>query len=162
MKFIPKTADEIAIEKARFGPWPKGAYDFEVASADDATSKKGSEMIVLELMVYDRQGARRTLKDWLVETMPIKLKNACEAVGLEGAYDNGNVSSFDFVGRTGKLMLGIERQDGYEDRNKVTGYVPAAPVPASAPRAPAAGSQTLRAAARQKAPAGDIDDEIPF
>jgi hypothetical protein len=158
VKFTPKTAGEIEAEKAKFLPWPKGAYDFEVAAAEDATSKAGNEMIVLELQVFDQNGNRRQMKDWLLETLPVKLKHACEAVGLHAAYENGNISSYDFVGRTGRLTLGIERQSGYEDRNKVLGYIPADEVvtrqisPAAARPIPP----------RQKTPAGDIDDEIPF
>jgi Protein of unknown function (DUF669) len=163
MKINPMTDAEEAAEKAKFGAWPKGAYDFEVAGAEDSTSKKGNEMIVLDLMVFDRNGTRRNMKDWLVESLPVKLKQACEATGLHAAYANGNVTSYDFVGRTGRLMLGIEKQEGYEDRNKVTGYVPVTAVTPATRPAVASARQT--APARKPVPAGansDLDDEIPF
>lgn len=157
MKITPMTDEQIAAEKAKFGAWPRGAYDFEVAAAEDAISKAGNEMIVLELQVFDRNGNRRNMKDWLVDSVPVKLKNVCDAVGLHTAYANGDVASYDFVGRTGKLMLTIERREGYDDRNKVAGYVPASPAAAPAPR------EATRPAARKSVPAGrDLDDEIPF
>jgi hypothetical protein len=172
MQFTPKSEAEIAEEKAKFGPWPRGAYDFEVSTAEDAISKKGSEMIVLELLVFDEHGNHKKLKDWLVESLPVKLKHACAAVGLHAAYENGNVASFDFVGRTGRLMLGIQKQDGFPDRNNVTGYVPAAeaaarpaaPRPAAA-RPPPSSATSKSEGAHQPPPGGagdDLDDSIPF
>lgn len=158
MKITPMTDEQIAAEKAKFGPWPRGAYDFEVAAAEDAISKAGNEMIVLELQVFDRNGNRRNMKDWLVDSVPVKLKNVCDAVGLHTAYANGDVASYDFVGRTGKLMLTIERREGYDDRNKVAGYVPADH--AAAPTA-----RQAPTAARKSAGGGggqDLDDSIPF
>lgn len=160
MRFAPKTAAEIAAEASRFGAWPRGTYDFEVTAAQDATSKAGNEMIVLDLLVFNAGGQSRKMKDWLVETVPVKLKHACEAVGLHSAYEVGNVDSQDFVGRAGKLTLAIERREGFDERNKVSGYVPLSEVQTT-PRRPAAPRQET---ARQAVPAGggNLDDEIPF
>lgn len=155
MRFTPKTEEDLAGERSKFGPWPNGTYDFEVMEADDATSKAGNDMIVLDLMVYDSHGNNRKVRDWLVETVAAKLKDACRAVGLHAAYDGGNIAARDFVGRSGKLKLGTQTQEGFDPRNKVTGYIPTA----AAVEAKRAVASTQ---ARKAAMAGDLDDEIPF
>jgi hypothetical protein len=155
MQFTPKTAAEIEIEKAKSGAWPKGVYDFEVADAQDSISKSGNEMIVLDLLVYNQHGHQRKMKDWLLELMPVKLHQACQSVGLHAEYEQGTVQAHFFVGRSGKLHLGIDKKEGFDDRNKVTGYVPVAPTPKGMGRPQAVARPAPRANV-------DLNDEVPF
>lgn len=158
MRFSPKTQVEIDQEIAKFAAWPRGSYDFEIAGAIDDVSKNGNEMIVLDLVIYNSHGDKKKLKDYLVEAMPVKFRHLCHAVGLHDAYEGGIVAAHDFIGRTGKVTLQIEKKDPYPEKNVVQDYVPAERSSASQASARPA------AAARQKAPAGggDLDDEIPF
>src|ERR1700760_2717770 len=159
MKFAPLTAEQEAEEKAKFGPWPDGVYDFEVAEAEDTTSKAGNEMIALDLMVYDAHGNKRKVKDWLLESVPAKLKAACHSVGLHAAYEGGNVAAHDFLGKSGKLKLTTRKQEGFDPRNTVASYIPGA---MSVETRRATASAMTRKAAMVGGGAGDLEDEIPF
>ncbi len=169
MRFSPKTAAEIDAEKAKFAAWSRGNYDFEVVSAEDSTSKNGNDMIVVELLVFDQHGNKKKIKDWLVEAMPVKLKHMCEATGLHSEYDEGNFTSDDLLGRTGKVTLAIEKNEQYGDRNKVYDYVPA-PRPEGRVAAKTRPAVQARPANSGRsggpswdAPKGvDLDDEMPF
>ena len=88
MRFNPK-ADEKAAARTLFDD---GIYDFEVASAEDAVSKtSGAEMLKLVLWVFDTDGNKTTVFEYLVssEKAQFKLKEFCRAVGLEEAFDAG-------------------------------------------------------------------------
>jgi len=157
MRFQPKTDAQIEEERAKaLGVWPIGVYDFEVSGAVDEISSKGNEMITLTLFVYNRDGERKTIKDYLLESIAYKLRHAAASCGLTAQYDRGELQATDFNGRSGRLRLGIEKDTsggGYPDKNKVQDYEKAAPV-ASRP-----------ASARKPVPAGagsDLDDSIPF
>jgi hypothetical protein len=162
VKIQTLTEAELAAEKAKFGVWPKGNYDFEIVGAEDAISKAGNEMIVLDIHAFDQHGNRKTLKDWLVDTVPIKMHNVCHATGLHALYARGNVNAFDFVGRTGRLTMGIQKQDGFEDRNRVLDYIPA-DTHANGNTARRAPATEARKPAAATVGGGDLDDDsIPF
>jgi hypothetical protein len=165
MRFTPRSASDIDAEQkvqaAKFAPWPSGVYDFEVMSAEDAVSRAGNDMIALELAVFNKSGERRTIRDWLMEAIAYKLRHAAEACGVVKLYDKGTLDAVDFVGKTGKLKLGVQPgQDGYGPKNTVKDYV----------SDEADGRAEVRAQERQvtrsRPAAGpapsDLDDEIPF
>lgn len=105
MKFTPATEEELA--KANL--LEKGKYDFEVLNAEDAVSKKsGAEMIKLKLRVFDNKGGERHIFDYLLPSVPWKLRNFCEAVGLEDRYDAGELTSHDCIGRAAKVVIGVD------------------------------------------------------
>ena len=153
MKFDPNAATEGG---NNFAPWPVGEYDFEVAEAEETTSKAGNDMTKLKLWVYDSGGNRRMLFDYLVASAVWKIKAFAETAGMLADFERGEMDAALMVGRVGKARLGIEKQEGFEERNKVLAYVKK-PAAAAAP--------VLRRAApvRQPVPAGaDLDDKIPF
>ena len=162
MRFTPRSADDINAElkenAKKFAPWLSGTYDFEVMSGQDTTSKSGNDMIVIELAVFNTDGERRMIKDYLLEAMAAKLRHACEACGLVREYETGTLEGFDFAGKTGRVKLKVQPGDGtYGPKNVVADYVSE---PAQARAEERAEAKT--AARRTPAPAGDIDDEIPF
>jgi hypothetical protein len=152
MKLKPKSEREIAEDSLL----PKGDYSFEVASAENKTSKSGNEMIELKLHVFDDGGDPRILFDYLLESMPRKLRHAAEACGLVSEYDMGSLDAIDFVGKTGTIKVGIQKDKAgqYPDRNSVYDYV--AKSAAAAPQG------------NSKVPSGllgegkELNDEIPF
>lgn len=148
MRFEPKTDEELAKEAAARGPLPAGVYDFEVLEADNAVSKSGNDMIAMVLTVYDDDGRTRKVKDWLLPSIPHKLKRAAYTCGLGKSYEAGMLDAEDFRGRPGKVKLKVERDvtGKYADKNAVQDYV--MPDAASAHRAPPKGD--------------DIGMEIPF
>jgi len=105
--------------------FPKGAYRFEVLEATDKESRAGNPMIELKLKVTDSRGVARFVTDYLLEQWPIKLRHAAEACGLIDQYDAGELTGQNFVGKTGRVMLGIQKDKAkkFPDKNVVLDYV---------------------------------------
>ncbi len=122
MQTTPKTRKEINDEAL----WPKGIYGFEVVSAEEKTSSKGNEMIEIQLVVSDDQNRTRKLRDWIMDAMPEKQLNFCEAGGLMKQYESGNISARDCIGVTGylKLVIQEDKTGQYPAKNSVANYVP--------------------------------------
>jgi hypothetical protein len=128
--------------------WDIGQYQFEVANAEETTSKNGNEMIKLTIKVWDRLGKTRTIFDYLLESpLPAaaKLKAFCKITGLLEKYEAGNITADDCIGKGGILALGIETDDSgkYGPKNKINGYKESLPEGAKTPEKP-------------------FDDDIPF
>lgn len=128
MQFTTRTKEEIKTSKLI----PVGLYPFEVTDATEKMSKDkikngvhvpGSPMIELQLAVFDNNGNRRQVRDWLGSWNggDEKILGFCEATGLP--YD-GNLSADDCLSRSGYLKIGIQKNDAYGDQNTVKLYVP--------------------------------------
>jgi Protein of unknown function (DUF669) len=154
VRFQPKTENQVASTNL----WPAGEYYFEVKNAEEGESKGGNEMTKLTLHVVNDEGAYRTVFDYLVATdgSAYKIRHFAEATGLLASYEKGVLETDEMIGCTGRCKLGIQKDKTgqYGDRNSVIDYVKTSGV----------GVTQARAAMQQriKAPAGDIDDEIPF
>ena len=105
MRFAPKTQEELDFENLL----PKGEYDFEVAKAEDAVSKKtGAEMIKVNLKVFHDNGFQ-FVTDYLMEKMAYKLRHFFETIGQIEAYNAGSVVAADLVGACGKVQIDMMR-----------------------------------------------------
>lgn len=146
MKFTPKTEKEVTED----GLLPAGIYDFECADANDKTSKAGNEMIELKLHVFDANGNPRIIFDYLLESIAYKFRHAADGCQLIDKYESGELAAIDFVGKTGKLKLGIRKSKdaAYPDKNAVQDYIKR--------------EQLANAELPPKKVAADLDDEIPF
>ena len=141
MRFTPKTEQQI--EDERFGP---GTYDFEVIEAEEKQSKAGNDMIEVKLRVWNKAGGSITIRDWLLDAMPHKLRHAAEAMNLIDQYNRGEFPAARLLGKTGRVIC-VHNKDGFltvKDYEKPTGVAVAARPAAPAP-------------ARK-----ELDDEIPF
>ncbi len=118
MKIAPKTDQQIIQENL----WPEGEYDFEVAAADETTSKKGNPMIKVTLVCFDSD-RKRTITDYLLESMAFKLKHFLYTIGMGDKYESGEFTAEQMVGRAGKVILKQEAQEGYMPKNVVKDYV---------------------------------------
>ena len=80
-------------------------------------------MIKLTLIVYVPGQFERTVYDYLMgHAFRHKLFHFCDAtVGREKA-EKGTLEASDCLAQTVWVDLGIEKQDGYEPRNKVVDY----------------------------------------
>lgn len=143
MQVTPKTEKEVS----NFKVFPKGTYDFEVITAEEKKSKAGNDMIEVSLRVFDAEGNRNTVRDYLMESIAYKLRHAAAACGLLGSYEQGQLNADNMVGCTGKLILGVETPDNYPEKNVVKDYV----VPKEG-----------EVVAKPKKPSSDLDDSIPF
>ncbi len=156
MQFKPMTDEEIELGNLL----PPGIYPFEVFDAEECVSKKGNDMIKLKLSISDPKGQRRIMYDYLLASMPKKLKHFAKAMGLLDKYDSGTINSADCYQRHGSVQIGIEQgamgDNGvqYPPKNVVLDYVGEMAVMASAsPAKPAPGVETSHPA---------FADDIPF
>lgn len=147
MRFTPKTDEEIAAENL----WQPGEYGFEVVdrvafgtkeyTTLDTQAKSGADMIRLVVKVYNNEGGFQHLVDYLLESMPGKLRHACEAVGLLSKYETGMLTASDFIGKQGFLKIKIEKDKTgqYADKNAVADYIPLVDAVARATNTPPPG-----------------------
>lgn len=132
MQITPKTEKEIA----EMGLWPANTIcSFEIIEhvtfgettihTSDATSKKGNDMIILVVNIFNDKGETKILIDYLLESTAAKLRNAMIACGLLDKYEKGYFLASDFIGKKGELRIGIEKDKSgqYPDKNKIIGYV---------------------------------------
>ena len=151
MKFKPISEQEAAAQAA--GLWDDGTYDNEVSEAEETESKAGNEMTALQIFIFNADGGRRKVFDYLVasEGSAWKIRHFAASCGLLPEYEKGTLMANEMVGRTGKCVIRTQKaKDNYPAKNVVQDYVKVAGATRSAP------------AARPKTIAADLDDEIPF
>ena len=149
--------DDKTADASGFQPWSAGEYGFEVKDCSEEVSSTGNEMIKLILAIYNQDGAARTVFDYLLSTDKgqWKVRHFCKAIGILAAYEAGNLDVNDIFGKSGRCKIGIRpARDNYAAQNQVLDYLGEAERQTALP--------VTRPAASVKAPAQDIDDEIPF
>ena len=121
MNFKPLSSADAAALRV----FPRGDYPFEVIEGEDKVSEAGNPMIELKIKVTNTYGMSRYVRDYLLEQRPIKLRHAAEACGLLEEYEAGELVGADFIGKTGKLTLTIEKDKAHKfpDKNAVADYV---------------------------------------
>lgn len=149
MRVTPKTEKEIALQNLL----PKGWYPMTIGEAEEKKSKKGNEMIVLNVKVYKEEGFI-FVKDYLMDTEfgAGKLRHCAETCGLLLAYESGELNAEDMQHCEGFVKIGVEKSkdDQYPDKNKIIEYRKEKPVPKGGSTAPDSGDD---------APS---EDDIPF
>lgn len=161
MNFTPKSEDEIQRENLL----PEGAYPFKVIKAEASKSKKGNDMIAIQIRVFADDGSQSTVFDYLLEAMAFKLRHFCEEVGLLDKYEAGTLEPEDCEQREGMVQLEIQEADGaYRAKNNVVDYgagddAPSKPVP---PARPPARTPAQRPATPKDPDLDVAPDDIPF
>ena len=65
----PATKEQADAGAGNFTPWPSGTYDFEIHDASEEISKaSGAEMIKLTIYIFNADGDRRTVFDYLLSS----------------------------------------------------------------------------------------------
>jgi hypothetical protein len=129
----------------------EGIYDFEVGQAVDKVSKAGNEMIQLDLTVYDSNGKKYYIYDYILESFPKKFHHAVKACGLLKGNKELDLYATDFIGKCGKVQVGIEadKTGQFWDRNVILDYIVNADESSKLPE-------------KKVNMKREIDDEIPF
>jgi hypothetical protein len=155
MKFTPKSDKEISEERLL----PEGTYGFEISGGVDKQSKAGNDMIELTVRVFKPDGTFLLVTDYLMEAILYKVSHAAKACGLEDKYNAGTLLGEDFIGKTGELKLGIQKDKNgqYPDKNVIKDYV----VPKDGKSA-AIPKGSNKAASTKKVDTSDLEDSIPF
>lgn len=153
MKFTPKSDKELAEERIM----PEGEYGFEISGGEDKTSKAGNEMIQLTVRVFKDDGKFNLVTDYLMESMMYKISHAAKACGLEDKYNLGQLTGEDFIGKTGMLKLGIQKdkEGQYPDKNVIKDYI--VPKEGEAAAVPKGSNKAAETKGRD-----DLEDSIPF
>lgn len=154
MRFTPVSEEEANAQSS--GIWPAGDYDFEIKDATEKESASGNEMTELEVWLYDDGGKRKMVFDYLVvtEKSAWKIRHFAASCGLLAQYERGSLMANEMVGRTGKCTVATQAaNNGYPAKNVIRDYLKAEAAQISRPTQPRT---------RTPAPAGDIDDDIPF
>lgn len=119
MKFTPQTEEELAMASLL----EPGKYQAEVVKAENAQSKKGAEMIHLEVKVFSNDGGTY-VHDYLSPAfMAHKLRHFAYAAGLGERYEAGEVDAADCVGKQVEVELAIDPGKGqYGPKNVIRDY----------------------------------------
>ena len=123
MVFEPKNEKQLAENK----PLHAGVFQFTILQAWEKTSQAGNPMFELKVEITNGNGISRTLPDYLLPkgVSAEKLLQCAIACGLRAEYDSGSLPADAFIGKRGRLRLGIEKRKGFPDRNVIEGYLAA-------------------------------------
>ena len=164
MRVKPITPEQAMEGASGFEPLRPGDYDFSVYQAEDTVSAAGNEMLKLTLHILLGEGRHRTVFDYLLanESGAWKCRHFAESIDMVSQYEKGELDPDFLEGRMGRLRLKIKPASGqWAAGNQVADYIPRE-APDHTTRAIPERSVRAPAPAREKAFAGDIDDEIPF
>lgn len=154
MRFTPQSDEALEAEAAERTAkflWAAGEYDFEVLEGFDTVSGAGNDMMKINVTVYHNDGRTQNIYDYLLESMPFKLKHSAYACGLGEKYEDADLHGEDYIGKSGKLILGIQPpQNGYGTKNVIKDYVVSDGMKYQ---------QNIKA---DKITKTELDDEIPF
>jgi len=155
MDFTPKSREE-AEKESQFPIWEDGIYDFEMVAAKEKESSKKNAMIEVTLKCFNQFGATQLVFDYLMPAFPLKLIDACEAMGLSIEYQSGCLRDYQFVGKTGKVHLSVRGETTNKDtgkkyapKNEVSSYI-------------VSNTQQSYSSKANEHVVEDLDDEIPF
>jgi len=168
MRVQPKS--EAEVESPGYELLPPGEYDFEIAEAEETTSKAGNEMVKLKVWIFPANGGRRVVFDYLVssDNAAFKVRGFAKGTGMLADYEAGDMPAGNMVGKSGRCKITIQKDTTgqYEDRNAVGAYLPArAAAPQDRPQQPRQPPPVRQNASGPNFDApksGNIDDEIPF
>lgn len=123
MIFEPKNEKQLAESRVLHA----GVYQFEILEAWEKTSNAGNLMFELKVQISNGNGISRTLADYLLPkgVRAEKLLRCCIACGIRDKYDSGSVPPDAFVGKRGRLRLGLEKRRGFPERNVIEDYLAA-------------------------------------
>src|SRR5688500_16996838 len=105
MRFTTVT-EEAAQASARGYLLKPGECEFEVRRAEETVSNSGNPMMKLTLDVWDEDGKKGTVFDYLLGATPHKVRHFAYAVGLGHVYESGDNLDPDVCeGKGGRLII---------------------------------------------------------
>lgn len=123
MRFTPVT-EEAAQQSARGYLLKPGECEFEVKRAEEQVSNQGNPMMKLTLDVWDADGKKATVFDYLLDAIPHKARHFAYSVGLGHVYESGDDMPAEVCeGKGGRLIIRNKQQAGYDPKNEVADYV---------------------------------------
>jgi len=116
MKYDPIDVDVPVLLK-------EGEGTFKILTADDnKPSKAGNPMVTIRLEIWDIDGKSTFVTDYLVSSLQFKIKHLYDAIGQPNLYKSGDIDPAFLVGKSGKCILKVEHQPGYDPQTKIKDY----------------------------------------
>lgn len=157
MRFTPKSQAQLDEDNML----PPGIYDFEVQSAEEATSKAGNEMIKITLKVFRPDGGHMLITDYLMEKLAFKLRHFHETTGRMDCYEAGGITAYECQGLTGRVKLKQKAAEGeFRAKNEVADYEKPEKATVDSPKDVAPRAESTRRPA--PAPAYEDPNGVPF
>jgi hypothetical protein len=137
---------------------PASQYNATLSTCEEQVSKGGNPMLKLSYTVYPPQGGERTVYDYIVNPAGIwKLKKLAGALGQGGAFMAGNFDPARHLGANLDLVLEVEDDAQYGEKNVIRGYAPSTISGQRQAAAPARAGKTT-----MPADSSINEDDIPF
>lgn len=145
MQFKPKTEEEIS------RLFEKGRYPFKVIDAEEKKSKKGNDMIVLDVELRHNTipGKTNRVKCYLI--FDYLIRHFCYATGLVDEYNSGNLFASSIKGKEGiaDVIVEVDKEGKYPDKNKIVDFIEKS--------SSQNGSNLVNSSSQE-----DLDDDLPF
>jgi len=104
--------------------WPEGDYQAALTGVEDTHAKSsGAPMQIWTWTVYHSDGRNQEIKEYV--TVPggtWKIKQLAKALGKQADFDAGTFQADDHYNAIVIVELKIEKQDGFDDKNRVQKY----------------------------------------
>lgn len=168
-KYNVYTQDKINAMK--YNLLPENNYEFEVIKAENGVSKKGNDMLIVQMRIFSPNSDDVTLKDYFVnmEVMAYKIRDFLFSLGMREIYEGGEITPEMLIGKKGYCRVGIEKSkdEKFWDRNVVKEYLESVIYGEKQPD----GSLTFNLPPDRKTGGGGVmpiskddefDDDIPF
>jgi hypothetical protein len=139
--------------------------------SEQEVAAAGNDMIKLKVAIYNADGRRRTVFDYLMDTesMGYKLRHCAAATGNLTDYERGELHADDLVGKTGTCKLGIRKAtEEYPAQNQINDYIvpqdsaTSAAQPRREPAVAGAGAGGDPSWISPRPGRDDLNDDIPF
>lgn len=116
LEFTPKTEKEVS------SLLQEGVGQFEVLKALKKISQAGNSYIALTLKCWDKDGNQGLIFENIMNgEHPFilrKIRHFCYAVGLENEYESGKLNADMCLGRSGIILIGIQKDKNGKNPDK--------------------------------------------
>lgn len=104
--------------------WPEGEYRATLETVEEKTSKADNPMYVLTFQAYNGDDSIFVTEYVVIPKFVWKLKRLASALGVLTMFENGSFDPEAFIGHSLTVELTIEKQEGFDDKNRIGKYVP--------------------------------------
>lgn len=106
---------------------PEGEYNAVLEKYEEKVSKKGNDMMCLTWKIFPSDERPQSLvTDYVVlPAFTWKLKKLAASLGRLKDFEDKVFQPEDYVGASTRVMLKIDKQDGFDDKNAIGGYIAA-------------------------------------
>lgn len=102
---------------------PEGEYDASIATVEEKISKSGGNPMLAVGFSVPMNGRQWTVRDYIVNPSSLfKLKQISRCFGKLADFDAGLFDLAQFKGRALRLVLAVESEPGFADKNVIKAF----------------------------------------